>query len=273
MDDATTLVRRQIERELAASLRRPLVIGVSGAQGCGKSTMARTLAQQLTMDGVRAAHLSLDDFYLGRAERRKLAARLHPLFVTRGPPGTHDVAAALALVGKIKSGEAAAAPQFDKGRDEPLDQKREIPAGLQVFIFEGWCLGARAQSARDLAAPINMLETVYDAQGVWRGAVNDALGGAYQRLFAEIDHLIFLKAPNFDIVSRWRNEQERALADASSPDQRPLLMSADEVSFFVQHFERVTRSMLADLPGRAGLTLQLDERRRVTGATAPKTER
>ncbi|OFW99729.1 MAG: hypothetical protein A3E78_07015 [Alphaproteobacteria bacterium RIFCSPHIGHO2_12_FULL_63_12] len=273
MDDATTLVRRQIERELSASLRRPLVIGVSGAQGCGKSTMARSLVNQLTTEGVSAAHLSLDDFYLGRAERRKLAARLHPLFVTRGPPGTHDVAAARALLGKIKFGAAAPAPQFDKGRDEPLDLKREIPARLQVFIFEGWCLGAKAQNERDLAAPINMLETVYDAQGVWRGAVNDALGGAYQRLFAEVDHLVYLRAPNFDIVSRWRNEQERALADASPPDQRPLLMSADEISFFVQHFERVTRSMMTDLPGRAGLTLQLDERRRVIGVTTPKTAR
>lgn len=273
MDDATTLVRRLIGRELSASLRRPLVIGLSGAQGCGKSTIARTLAQQLTIENVSAAHLSLDDFYLGRAERRKLAARLHPLFVTRGPPGTHDVAAALALIGKIKSGEAASAPQFDKGRDDAIGLKREIPSGLQVFIFEGWCLGAKAQNERDLAAPINMLETVYDAQGVWRGAVNAALDGAYKKLFTQIDHLVYLRAPNFNIVSRWRNEQERALADASPPDQRPLLMSADEISFFVQHFERVTRSMMTDLPGPADLTLQLDERRRVIGVTTPKTAR
>ncbi|MEK7264632.1 MAG: kinase [Pseudomonadota bacterium] len=270
-ENATSLLRTVVERCLANSPRRPLVLGVSGAQGSGKSTIARELSQQLSKDGKRAAQLSLDDFYLSRAARRDLAARLHPLFVTRGPPGTHDIAAALALIKKIKSGEAALAPQFDKARDEPRarDRAKEIPADLQVFIFEGWCLGAEPESEAALAAPVNMLEEVYDAEGVWRGAVNDMLGGAYQALFAEIEYLAYLRAPNFEIVSRWRCEQEQALADDAALGQRPLLMRPDEVTFFVQHFERITRSMMRDVPARAAVTFQLDESRRVTQVIRP----
>lgn len=271
--ETTTLLRAAVERKLSASSRRPLTIGVSGAQGSGKSTIARNLSEQLIADGIGSACLSLDDFYLGRSPRRELAARIHPLFVTRGPPGTHDISAALALVAAVRSGKGASAPQFDKARDEPRarDQAKEIPADLQVFILEGWCLGAQPQSDSALAAPVNMLETIYDARGVWRGAVNDALGGAYQALFAQIDFLVYLRAPGFNIVKSWRSDQERALAEQLPADQRRLLMRRDEIAYFIQHFERITRSMMDDAPARAALALQLDERRRVTEIVTPET--
>ncbi|WP_293826963.1 AAA family ATPase [uncultured Brevundimonas sp.] len=64
----------------------PPIIGVSGAQGSGKSTLARDLAERFG-----AAVLSLDDVYLTRAERATMARQVHPLFATRGPPGTHDL--------------------------------------------------------------------------------------------------------------------------------------------------------------------------------------
>lgn len=273
--ETTALLRAKTERQLAASPRRPLILGVSGAQGCGKSTIARRLSAELTAGGIKSATLSLDDFYFGRAARRDLAARIHPLFVTRGPPGTHDVPAALTLLGKIKSGAAARAPQFDKARDEPRapDLDMAIPADLQVFILEGWCLGAQPQSGAALAAPVNMLEAVYDAQGVWRNAVNEMLGGVYQAMFAEIDYLAYLRAPNFEIVGRWRSEQEQALAADAPPDRTALLSRPDEVAFFVQHFERITRSMMTDIPARAAVTLQLDERRRIAEVVTRKAPR
>lgn len=264
-------LRAAIDDFTADNAGRPRIIGLAGAQGSGKSTLAKALTRQLIAEKRKAACVSLDDFYLSRMERRRLAANVHPLFVTRGPPGTHLVEEAIALIAAVKSGAETFAPRFDKAQDEPapLDSRTYIPAGLDIFIIEGWCLGARPQPEAALAEPINMLERVFDPDAVWRRAVNDALGGAYQSLFAEIDHLVYLRAPSFEVVRRWRTEQEDTLA-ATSPKDRPGIMSPDEISFFVQHYERITRWMMEDMQGRAKTTFRLDERRAVEGIISPE---
>ena len=72
--------------------RRTLLIGVNGSQGSGKSTLASLLVQLLAKNfGLKAVDLSIDDFYLTREARLSLASQIHPLFETRGVPGTHDV--------------------------------------------------------------------------------------------------------------------------------------------------------------------------------------
>src|SRR5690348_14070644 len=70
----------------------PILVGLAGAQGSGKSTMAPRVAQQLEDAGLRTAILALDDFYLTHAERAERARTVHPLLATRGVPGTHDIA-------------------------------------------------------------------------------------------------------------------------------------------------------------------------------------
>lgn len=267
-NETASIILADLDRVFGSAQRRPYFAGVAGAQGSGKTTVARLLAARLAAEGLRAAVLSLDDFYFGRAERRRIAAQVNPLLVTRGPPGTHNIALALSVVSSIRRGEETASPIFEKGSDEvrPRQEWRAIPAALDLVVFEGWCLGARPQEEAALSQPINMLERSFDRDGGWRRAVNEALGGAYQSLFAEIDRLVYLRAPSFDVVQRWRTQQEHALATASHAGTLPGLMTAEEISFFIQHFERLTRWMIEDLPLRADLVLQLDERRRVLSA-------
>ena len=228
------------------SARKPFVIGIAGAQGSGKSTLARALATRLA-----CPVLSLDDLYLDGAQRRTLAATVHPLLRTRGVPGTHDVARGIAILNTI--GRAPVdLPRFDKARDEPGAPERAGPA--EMLVFEGWCLGARPQSAAALATPVNALERDADADGRWRGWVNDQIAGPYHALFGRIDLLVFLAAPGFEVVADWRIEQERA---ARGP------MTDAAVRGFVRHYQRITEQMLRDLPGRADLTVRLDAARRV----------
>jgi D-glycerate 3-kinase len=219
---------------------------------------------------VACATLSLDDLYLPRAARRALAAQVHPLLAVRGPPGTHDVAAGLAILQAFRAGRGARIPRFDKMTDDRLPEAlwREVPGPAEVVIFEGWCVGAAPQAAEALAAPVNDLERRRDPDGAWRSYVNAALAGAYQVLFGALDMLVLLRAPDFGVVHGWRLEQEasnlarRQGADAAAPAQA---MDPAAVAAFIEHYERLTRHILAEMPDRADLVIGLDAARVVAG--------
>ncbi|WP_336974705.1 kinase [Sphingobium aromaticiconvertens] len=248
-----------------AAADRPLVLGLCGAQGSGKSTLAAALAERLARRGLRIAILSIDDLYLPGAKRQELADTIHPLLRTRGVPGTHDVARGCAILDAVHAGIAAPLPRFDKARDEqaPPDQWDRIDGPVDLLIFEGWCVGARAQGDAALADPCNALERDEDEAGLWRRYVNDRLSGSYTDLFARIDRLALLAAPGFAIVRCWRGEQETALRESLSVTGRDETGVMDDAALdrFVQHYERLTRHILADMPGYADLVLPLDSHR------------
>lgn len=256
------LVRRHLGERMA-------VIGLCGAQGSGKSTLTAALAARLAEDGLRVAVLSLDDLYLTRAARLALAARVHPLFATRGVPGTHDVALGLATLAALDRGETAPLPRFDKAADDraPRAAWPRAPAGTQVLLLEGWCLGARPQPEAALAAPVNALEAQEDPDGTWRHHVNAALGGDYQQFFARIDALALLAAPDFGVVAQWREQQEAQLRAGGGP----AVMTPAQVGRFIQHYQRLTQWILEEMPGRADLVARLDAGRGIMALQRERT--
>jgi len=242
---------RSLADDAVAIAARPLCIAIAGAQGSGKTTLAEILTEQLLLAGVSAVACSLDDFYLARARRIELARSVHPLLITRGVPGTHDVDLCIQTIDSVMR-TPTAMPKFDKGLDDVVDRSAWPMAGVaDVVIIEGWCLGARPQPADDLVTPINDLERDEDADVRWRRYANDALA-RYRALFARFDRLVFLRAPDFDAVRRWRAEQELQLP-------RDRRMSAPQLRRFTAHYERLTMWMQKDLPGRADLTVLLDQ--------------
>ncbi|HEX7112003.1 MAG TPA: kinase [Mizugakiibacter sp.] len=246
-----------------ARTRRPFLLGISGLQGSGKSTLAQALLREARRQGLRAVALSLDDFYYGRRARAALARRVHPLFATRGAPGTHDVALLArtldALAGATPR-RPARLPRFDKGRDtrRPPSRWPLVAETPQLIVLEGWCLGLRPQRADALSVPANALERREDADGRWRHAVNRALR-TYQPLWRRLDALALLAAPSFAVVRRWRGQQERALRRRGAPRA----MDAAALARFIAHYERLSRHALATLPARADVRIVLDRDRRV----------
>ncbi|MFA7585018.1 MAG: kinase [Novosphingobium sp.] len=239
-----------------------VVLGICGAQGSGKSTLADALCRRFSARpaAVPMAVLSLDDLYRTRAERAVLARDVHPLLATRGVPGTHDIGLGLDLLDALDRGEAVRLPRFDKGRDDrtPEAQWPLAGPGVRLLIVEGWCVGATAQQPAELIEPVNPLEACEDADRIWRYHVNAALAGDYQRFFARLDALALLAAPSFEVVVRWRDEAERPLRDGGSPEA----MDEPMIRRFVQHYERLTRHILREMPARADLVAWLDDRRR-----------
>lgn len=241
---------------------KPLVVGICGAQGSGKSRLAAAVAARFE----RAAILSLDDLYLGHAERAELARRVHPLLATRGVPGTHDPMLGIDVLNALVRGESVSLPRFDKAHDDRVPHKDwpMAEAGCELAIFEGWCVGARPQHVDALVDPVNRLEAEEDRDGRWRRFVNEALAGPYQQLFRCVDMLVLLAAPDWDTVLSWRIEQERELR-AKSPGGTQIMDDA-AIARFVSHYERLTRHLLAEMPGRADLVLHLNDRRECVGS-------
>jgi D-glycerate 3-kinase len=234
--------------------RRTALVGLCGAQGSGKSTVARAAVRLLEDRGLSAVAVSIDDFYLPKAARERLGREVHPLCATRGPPGTHDVGLAGAALDQLRQPGRIALPAFDKAADDrrPRAAWRTLATPVDVVIFEGWCVGARAQGAAALAQPVNALEAEEDPQGVWRAWVNAQLDGPYQALFGRLHALALLQAPSFDVVLGWRLEQEHKLRARTGAG-----MTDAEVARFVAHYERLTRWILAEAPARADLLFPL----------------
>lgn len=262
------LVRQVLDWALAAGRRMP-VLAVAGPQGSGKSTLARQLVVHARGRGLTALALSLDDFYLLRSERIRLARRLHPLLATRGPPGSHDVGLALDVLDRLAGlavGESLSVPRFDKGRDTRLPPSRwpQVTGPVALIVFEGWCLAAEPQRDIDLVEPINALEREQDPDGRWRRYCNQALAG-YRPLWRRFDRLLYLRPPGFEVVLEWRWQQEQALHARGAPRA----MTRADVERFVHAFERISRAMMDTLPGRADLTLTLNAQRLPIAQSGP----
>jgi len=256
---------------LTASGPGTFVLGINGAQGTGKTTLSRFLSAFLRSHyELSVAELSIDDIYLTRAERTDLARRVHPLLATRGVPGTHDIDLGHAIIDTLctlRDGESVALPRFDKSVDDrrPAGDWPEVTGPIDLVVFEGWCVGSTAQSASELAVPVNRLEADEDTDCAWRAYVNEQLVTTYRQLFNKIDALVFLEAPGFDAIHRWRLDQEHKLAASVGVDGSELMDEAG-LTRFIRHYERITRHNLATLPASAGVVMTLDDDHTVTQA-------
>ena len=207
--------------------------------------------------------MSIDDFYLTRAERLEMADAIHPLFKTRGVPGTHDIAMINSIIVGARAGQGFVVPSFDKAQDDRADQHlwQHITGKVDVLILEGWCVGIPPESEDSLQAPINQLEELDDPERVWRMFVNDALKTGYSSLFSQLDTLISLQAPSFDCVFGWRLLQEQKMIErieAAGGDASGA-QTPEQIERFIAHYQRLTQHALKLMPEKADFLLRLNQ--------------
>ena len=237
-----------------------LFLGFSGGQGSGKTTVAGILKIILKRFFKRRIYVSsIDDFYKTSEERNKMSKEIHPLFKTRGVPGTHDanLVEKFFNVIKKKKFKKIKLPKFEKADDNRLKKKYwySLKKRPEIVILEGWCVGAKPQSNSLIRKSINILEKEEDQDLIWRKHVNEKLKKEYKKIFSMIDYLIFMKIPNFNIVFKWRLLQESKLRKRSYLKKK--VMSYNEIKRFVMFYQRITLQMVKDLSKSASLVIFL----------------
>ena len=240
------------------------IIGLSGGQGAGKSTITEILKLILKKKhGLDLCVFSIDDFYKTKAERKIMSKNIHPLFLTRGVPGTHDINLINKTFKQLKKKifKQVLIPKFDKLKDDRLKKSKwiRVKKSPSIIIFEGWCIGARHQKNQDLKKPLNFIERKYDKNLEWRRKVNNQLKKNYKKLFNKIDKLVYLKAPSFNHILKWRLHQEQKLKLTSKNKKT---MSKSKIKEFIMFYERITRHMMKDFSNISDLTIFLDTKHR-----------
>ena len=241
--------------------RKIKIIGLSGGQGSGKSTITRILKFILKKKyGLNLCVFSIDDFYKTKSERKKMSEKDHPLFLTRGVPGTHDIQLLNNILKKFKEKKFKnlLIPKFDKSIDDRSKKYKwqKIKKRPDIVILEGWCVGATHQKDSDLKKPLNSIEKKFDQKLIWRRKVNYYLKNQYKKIFKKIDKLVYLKAPNFSYIYKWRLLQEQKMKLTLKNKKT---MSKQQVKEFIMYYERITKHMIKNFYKISDMTIFLDK--------------
>ena len=242
--------------------KKPFLIGLAGGQGTGKTTTSSIIKIILEKYfKLNVFKISIDDFYKTRKERVFLSKKIHPMLLTRGVPGTHDINMMLNFFKKVKSKKfkSLQLPNFNKATDDRFAKKYwyNIKKRPDVIIFEGWCVGAKPEKNATLIKAINSMEKKKDQKKIWRKYVNQQLKLKYKDLYSQLNCLIYLKAKNFSLLQKWRLKQENKLWLKSKKNSKHKIMNKENVISFMQTYQRITENMFKKMTKHASILINL----------------
>jgi D-glycerate 3-kinase len=255
--------------------RKPYFIGLAGGQGTGKTTISSIIKIILVKYfKLKVFKISVDDFYKTRKDRVSLSKKVHPMLLTRGVPGTHDINEILNFFRKIKSKKfkILKVPIFDKAVDDRFNKKnwQSIKHRPDVIIIEGWCVGAKSVTINSLKKPINYMEKNKDQKLIWRKYVNQQLKSKYKNLYSQLNSLIYLKAKNFSLLQKWRLKQENKLLLKNKNKNKNKIMNKEEIFNFMQTYQRITENMFKTMPKFASIIVHLNSNHQIESTVYKK---
>ena len=251
--------------------KKPYFVGLAGGQGTGKTTISSIIKIILEKYfKLNVFKISIDDFYKTRKERIALSKKVHPMLLTRGVPGTHDINMMLDFFKKSKSKKfkEMKLPNFNKAIDDrfPKNKWNKINKRPDVIIFEGWCVGARAETYKTLKKSINSMEKANDQKLIWRKYVNQQLKTKYKKLYSQLNCMIYLKAKNFSLLQKWRLKQEHKLWLKTKKKGGHKIMSKGDVINFMQTYQRITQNMFKNMSKYSSIILNLNSNHQIKTA-------
>ena len=258
-----------------AHKNRPYFVGLAGGQGTGKTTSSSLIRIILIKYfKLKVFRISIDDFYKTRKERISLSKRVHPMLLTRGVPGTHDINMMISFFRKVKNKKfkKLKLPTINKAIDDRYNKNKwyNLKEKPDVIIFEGWCVGAKPEKNISLNKAINIMEKTRDKKKIWRNYVNQQLKSKYKNLYSQLNCLIYLKAKNFNLLQKWRLKQERKLLQKSRKNSKLKIMNKEDVLSFMQTYQRITQNMFMSMPKYASIILNLNTNHQIKSALYKK---
>lgn len=218
--------------QIRQSLDRPLIQGILGGQGTGKTTLTEICGFILNALGYASVGLSLDDLYKTYRDRQELL-KIDPRLRWRGPPGTHDVELGIQVLKQARQAqrqEPILFPQFDKSLHAGAgDRITPKPVGaVDIIFFEGWFVGVRPVDPALFDPPLDPIVTEGDRQ--FARDCNQRLQ-AYLPLWELLDRLLVLHPVDYRLSQPWRKEAERKIKA-----QKKSGMNEEDIDVFVEYF-------------------------------------
>lgn len=196
-----------VERAVRLASRGRALLGIAGAPGAGKTTLAERLAVELRAVGVRAAHVPMDGFHLADVALDELGLRSR-----KGAIETFDVDGYLALLRRLRTASGIVyAPAFERIIEQPIAGSIGVPADADIVISEGNYLLASVGSWVEVRAAFDE---------VWFAHVDDAV--RLERLHAR--HVRFGKT--LDEASTW-------IETVDEPNARSILATQETADLTV----------------------------------------
>jgi D-glycerate 3-kinase len=255
-----------ILKAVALQKNKPLIVGIQGLQGSGKSTLCEQIIQSLQIDHkMTAVSFSLDDLYLPHITLKQLSRKYpdNPLLQGRGLPGTHDLKLGKEVFDALLNGKHISIPKYDKslnngeGDRTPQDEWKVLDHPVDVVLFEGWMVGFEALTNEQLDIQI-ALNTNSVLKSFNMHHIRQMNSNLYEYHFFNyfIDAIVQLKSLDISIVYTWRSQQEICKKQG---------MSEKDVKMFVDRFIPAYVLYLEPLKTRFknSLIIYLDADRRV----------
>lgn len=201
----------------------PMIVGVSGCQGSGKTTLCDTLTYLLKQEPyhLNVVNFSLDDVYLKREDQVKLSQRYpqNKLYQQRGQAGSHDLKLATETLKSLMLNQTqVSVPAYDKslhdGQGDRLPERnwKRISGPFDIVLFEGWMIGFKPLEDQALEETYHLKRKANDAFKSLRLEDVQTLNGALKQyeteLYPYFNTFIHLSPLNIHQVYQWRLEQE-----------------------------------------------------------------
>ena len=258
---------------------KPLVLGISGPQGSGKTTLVNHLVNKLTSPphSLRVVSFSIDDIYLPHDELVALG-RNNPdnkLLQHRGEPGTHDVDLGIETIESLLAGSPTKVPAYDKSRFNghgdrvPSSEWITAEPPFDLILFEGWCVGFHsigpsmvAEKRAASTHPGTLSQHALEHLQYVDKKLDD-----YSRIWNRFDALVWLNSQDINFVYTWRLQQEHAMKAALGRG-----MTDEQVKNFVDGYMPAYElyidglmhgELLTGKKGRKILRLDFDQDRKV----------
>ena len=244
--------------KILIKLKSKKKIMIAGSQGSGKSSLSKLIKLYLEKFCYKSVVIiSMDDFYLSKSQRTQLSKNIHPLFLTRGVPGTHDLELMNKKIKQIFNKEFPIyLPIFDKVSDSRKRTYKKI-LKADVVIFEGWCAGSQPVDQNYLQKNFNNLEKHKDKNFIWRNSYNKYLN-EYQKLFSQFNFFIYFQFNHWDHVLNWKYKQELELRDKKKD-----LGLKKYLREFIQYYEKVSKWMHLKVPKYCNILIKLDAHQKI----------